>query len=92
MVLKTGRTHQIRVHLSSIGHPVFGDETYGGRVPHSVNLTSKIKSQIKNLLEIMPRQALHAKVLGFIHPITKERMYFESELPVDMKNVIEKLV
>ncbi|HEY5533807.1 MAG TPA: RluA family pseudouridine synthase [Ignavibacteria bacterium] len=92
MVLKTGRTHQIRVHLSSIGHPVFGDETYGGREPHSVNLTSKIKSQIKNLLEIMPRQALHAKVLGFIHPITKERMYFESELPVDMKNVIEKLV
>lgn len=92
MVLKTGRTHQIRVHLSSIGHPVFGDETYGGREPHSVNLTSKIKSQIKNLLEIMPRQALHAKVLGFIHPITKERMYFESELPDDMKNVIEKLV
>lgn len=92
MVLKTGRTHQIRVHLSSIGHPVFGDETYGGREPHSVNLTSKIKSQIKNLLEIMPRQALHAKVLGFIHPITKEKLYFESELPDDMKNVIEKLV
>jgi 23S rRNA pseudouridine1911/1915/1917 synthase len=92
MVLKTGRTHQIRVHLSSIGHPVFGDETYGGREPHSVKLTSKIKSQIKNLLEIMPRQALHAKVLGFIHPITKEKLYFESELPDDMKNVIEKLV
>lgn len=87
--LKTGRTHQIRVHLSSKGHPVFGDETYGGRVPHSVNLSSSVKSRIKNLLEIMPRQALHAKVLGFVHPVTKEKMRFDSLLPSDMQNLID---
>lgn len=89
--LKTGRTHQIRVHLSSKGHPVFGDETYGGRVPHSVNLTNNIKSQIKNLLEMMPRQALHAKVLGFVHPRTREKLHFESALPEDMQNVLRIL-
>ncbi len=89
--LKTGRTHQIRVHLSDIGHPVFGDETYGGREPHSVNLTSNIKAQIKNLLEIMPRQALHARLLGFIHPHTKEELLLDSDLPEDMKNIILKL-
>lgn len=89
--LKTGRTHQIRVHLASLGHPVFGDETYGGREPHSVNLTSVKKAQIRNLLEIMPRQALHARLLGFIHPHTKEEFLFESDLPADMKNIISKL-
>lgn len=89
--LKTGRTHQIRVHLSSKGHPVFGDETYGGRIPHSVNLTNNIKSQIKNLLEMMPRQALHAKVLGFVHPRTREKLHFESALPEDMQNVLKSL-
>lgn len=89
--LKTGRTHQIRVHMSHSGHPVFGDETYGGREPHSVNLTSNIKSQIKNLLEIIPRQALHARVLGFIHPHSKESLRFDSELPDDMKQILEKL-
>ncbi|HWQ81455.1 MAG TPA: RluA family pseudouridine synthase [Ignavibacteria bacterium] len=89
--LRTGRTHQIRVHLSSKGHPVFGDETYNGRVPHSVNLTNNIKSQIKNLLEIMPRQALHARVLGFVHPRTREKLHFESALPEDMQNVLKIL-
>ncbi|MBV6479706.1 MAG: Ribosomal large subunit pseudouridine synthase D [Ignavibacteria bacterium] len=89
--LKTGRTHQIRVHLSFIGHPVFGDESYGGREPHSVNLNSNIKAQVKNLLELIPRQALHAKVIGFVHPSTKENLRFESELPNDMISVIEKI-
>ncbi len=89
--LKTGRTHQIRVHMSHSGHPVFGDETYGGREPHSVNLTSNIKSQIKNLLELIPRQAIHARVLGFIHPHTKESLRFDSELPDDMKQILERL-
>jgi 23S rRNA pseudouridine1911/1915/1917 synthase len=91
LILKTGRTHQIRVHLSSIGHPVFGDETYGGRTPHSIILTSNVKARIKNLLEEMPRQALHARVLGFTHPKTKEKMFFESELAEDMQNILSKV-
>lgn len=90
--LKTGRTHQIRVHLANHGHPVFGDETYGGRVPHSVNLTANIRAQIKNLLDGMPRQALHARVLGFNHPRTKEVLHFESELPEDMMNILNQLI
>jgi len=89
--LHTGRTHQIRVHMLSIGHPVFGDLVYEGRTPHGIQLTSNLKQRIKNLLDIMPRQALHAKVLGFIHPITNEHLRFESDLPEDMQKVIEKL-
>ncbi|MCX7832709.1 MAG: RluA family pseudouridine synthase [Ignavibacteria bacterium] len=87
--LKTGRTHQIRVHMSSIGHPVFGDETYGGRKPHSINMTVKLKPKINKLLELMPRQALHASLLGFIHPKTKEYVEFRTDLPDDMKNILE---
>lgn len=89
--LKTGRTHQIRVHMSHIAHPVFGDETYGGREPHSVNITTNLKARIKNLLEKIDRQALHAKVLGFVHPISNEKIRFESELPDDMKNILEEI-
>ncbi len=89
--LKTGRTHQIRVHLANDGHPVFGDETYGGRVPHSVNLTANIRAQIKNLLDDMSRQALHAKVLGFLHPRTKDKLHFEAELPPDMMKILSQL-
>jgi 23S rRNA pseudouridine1911/1915/1917 synthase len=89
--LKTGRTHQIRVHLSSIGHPVFGDPTYGGRhIVYGSNLP-KIKSRIQNLLEIMPRQALHAKTLGFIHPHSKQLVRFDSDLPEDMVRLLDKL-
>jgi len=89
--LKTGRTHQIRVHMSFTGHPVFGDETYGGRRPQSKLLSSKMRSHIKNLLELIPRQALHARVLGFIHPADNKLMRFESNLPEDMNNLITRL-
>jgi 23S rRNA pseudouridine1911/1915/1917 synthase len=89
--LRTGRTHQIRVHLSGIGHPIFGDPTYGGRnIVYGISLP-KMKSRIQNLLDIMPRQALHAKTLGFIHPHTKEFIRFDTELPSDMKELLKKL-
>jgi 23S rRNA pseudouridine1911/1915/1917 synthase len=89
--LKTGRTHQIRVHLSSIHHPIFGDPTYGGREIVYGSTLPKMKSRVQNLLEIMPRQALHAKTIGFIHPHTKEFIRFDSELPKDMQELIAKL-
>ena len=89
--LKTGRTHQIRVHLSSIGKSVFGDPTYGGRQVVLGSELPKIKTRVQNLLGIMQRQALHAKTLGFFHPAKKEKMFFNSELPDDMKLLIEKL-
>ncbi len=91
LTLKTGRTHQIRVHLSHIKHPVFGDPTYGGRRIVYGNTTAKFKSRINNLLEIMPRQALHAKTLGFLHPDTEDYLFFESPLPEDMNLLLRNL-
>jgi 23S rRNA pseudouridine1911/1915/1917 synthase len=89
--LKTGRTHQIRVHMSSINHPIFGDPTYGGRkIVYGFELP-KMKSRIDNLLEIMKRQALHAKTLGFIHPNTKEKIFFDSELPEDFAELLKRI-
>lgn len=89
--LKTGRTHQIRVHMQHINHPVFGDPTYGGRVIVYGSSLPKIKSRVNNLLDVMPRQALHAKTLGFYHPVKKEHIYIDSDLPEDMQLLIEKL-
>lgn len=89
--LKTGRTHQIRVHLLHIHHPVFGDPVYGGRKIVYGSELPGMKGRIDNLLKIMQRQALHAKTLGFIHPHTKEKVFFDSELPVDFKTLLEKL-
>lgn len=89
--LKTGRTHQIRVHLSHLNHPVFGDPTYGGRKIHHFHVTTRIKQEVENLLDIMKRQALHAKTLGFIHPTTSEFVKFDSELPEDMNQLLEFL-
>jgi len=89
--LKTGRTHQIRVHMAHINNPIFGDPTYGGRkIVYGSNLP-KMKSRVDNLLSIIDRQALHAKTIGFIHPKTNEELIFNSELPEDMKILISKL-
>ncbi len=82
--LMTGRTHQIRVHLHHIGHPVFGDPTYGGRRIHGGTAGPGDKEFVHALLQQMPRQALHAKILGFVHPVTGKRMKFDSNLPDDM--------
>ena len=89
--LKTGRTHQIRVHLSSIGHPVFGDPAYGGRKNLAGSNQSKLNKQVENLLELMPRQALHAKTLGFVHPASKKLVRFDSELPGDFSDLLDRL-
>ncbi|MFA3783020.1 RluA family pseudouridine synthase [Melioribacteraceae bacterium 4301-Me] len=89
--LKTGRTHQIRVHMSHINHPIFGDPIYGGRKIVYGSSLPKIKSRVDNLLQIMQRQALHAKTLGFVHPHTKEKVFFDSELPEDFKMLLVKL-
>lgn len=88
--LETGRTHQIRAHMKYIGHPLFNDATYGGDRVLKGTQFSKFKSFVDNCFKIIPRQALHALSLGFIHPLTKERMQFSSELPQDMKEVLEK--
>jgi 23S rRNA pseudouridine1911/1915/1917 synthase len=89
--LLTGRTHQIRVHLHHIGHPVFGDPTYGGRRIAWGPTTPARRDIVHRLLEIMPRQALHAKTLGFIHPVTREAMRFDSELPADFAELLSLL-
>ena len=88
--LETGRTHQIRVHLKHIGHPLFNDETYGGDKIVKGTVFSKYRQFVENCFAICPRHALHAKTIGFIHPSTRKEILFESELPDDMKKLIDK--
>ncbi|MEO7315975.1 MAG: RluA family pseudouridine synthase [Ginsengibacter sp.] len=88
--LETGRTHQIRVHMKHIGHPLFNDITYGGDRIVKGTVFTKYKQFVDNCFEMCPRQALHAQQLGFIHPVTKENMLFESPLPEDISSVVEK--
>jgi 23S rRNA pseudouridine1911/1915/1917 synthase len=88
--LETGRTHQIRVHMSSIGHPLFNDERYGGSEIRNGTIFAKYRQFINNCFQICPRQALHAATLGFIHPHTKKEIRFEAPLPEDMQSLIAK--
>lgn len=88
--LETGRTHQIRIHMKYAGHPVFNDEEYGGNKILKGTTFTKYKQFVENCFKVIPRQALHAKSLGFVHPVTGEQMHFESELPNDMQEVLEK--
>jgi len=89
-ILETGRTHQIRVHMKHIGHPLFNDARYGGDLILKGTTFTKYKQFIDNCFKILPRQALHAKTLGFVHPTTGAMMRFDTELPDDMKELIEK--
>ncbi len=88
--LETGRTHQIRVHMQLIGHPLFNDDFYGGDRIVKGTVFNKYKQFVDNCFVLCPRQALHAKELGFIHPATLKPAHFESDIPDDMKAVIEK--
>ena len=88
--LETGRTHQIRVHMKYIGHTLFNDARYGGDKILKGTVFTNYKRFVENTFELLPRQALHAVSLGFIHPITKEKMHFETELPEDFQAALEK--
>ena len=88
--LETGRTHQIRVHMEKLRHPLFNDERYGGDDILRGTTFTKYKQFVRNCFQIMPRHGLHAKSLGFIHPTTGEKMFFESELASDMQQCVDK--
>jgi 23S rRNA pseudouridine1911/1915/1917 synthase len=88
--LETGRTHQIRVHMKYIGHTLFNDERYGGERILKGTTFTKYKQFVDNAFKVLPRQALHAKTLGFVHPVTNEMMRFDSEIPDDIASCIEK--
>jgi 23S rRNA pseudouridine1911/1915/1917 synthase len=88
--LETGRTHQIRVHMKYINHPLFNDSTYGGDQILRGTTYAKYRQFVQNCFKLLPRQALHAKTLGFNHPVTGEKMLFDSDMPEDMDSVIKK--
>ena len=88
--LETGRTHQIRVHMKHIGHPLFNDESYGGNEILKGTTFTKYKQFVNNCFKVLPRQALHAKSLGFMHPVTGKYMLFDSDLPADMAEALDK--
>ena len=88
--LETGRTHQIRVHMASLGHPLFNDERYGGSEIRQGTIYTKYRQFIQNCFVLCPRQALHARTLGFTHPRTGQRLHFEVPLPEDMSSLIAK--
>jgi 23S rRNA pseudouridine1911/1915/1917 synthase len=88
--LETGRTHQIRAHLKHIGHPLLGDSMYGGDKQLQGPQTASFKAFLQNVFKLMPRQALHAKSLGFRHPETKSFVQFDSDLPADFQAVLQK--
>ena len=89
--LETGRTHQIRVHFAAVKHPVVGDPLYGGRVRKTLSLRQAERSLIVALLRTLRRQALHAAELEFVHPVSGERLHFESALPEDMAHALTLL-
>jgi 23S rRNA pseudouridine1911/1915/1917 synthase len=89
--LETGRTHQIRVHAKQIRHPILGDATYGGDAIRYGPVTSKRKAFFANLLQRIPRQALHAETLGFVHPQSGEHIDFQVDPPEDMQYAIRRL-
>lgn len=88
--LETGRTHQIRAHFRHIGHTLFNDERYEGHIPLRGQNLPKYRKFIDNVFEVLPRHALHAHTLGFVHPVTKKEMYFESPMPADMQEAVER--